>query len=265
MSFFGYEFIFDSKPSSEYGLVISSIGDSGTIESPQGSGISLITKKILRNPTEYLYGVEQQPVLEFDLEFFSQNPISGEMRNIVSSWLFGQQNFKILRILQSDLQNIYFNVFFINAVATYVGRVQYGWKAHARCDSPFANTNSQTILHSFSGSAIVNEVLTINNLSANAYYTYPTLAFRTSTMGNSFSITNINDNNRIFSFTALLAEETISVDCLRQIVVSNSGLLRVSHFNLKWFRLVPGINILTVVGGVTYYTMTIPIVKKVGA
>src|ERR1035437_2464599 len=137
MSFNAYEFIFDGIPSSNYGLVISSINNSGVGDSSMGSSSNPITKKLLRNPKEYIFGVELSPVLTFDLEITSQNPISADMRNFIGSWLFGQMTYKKLQILQDDLQNYYYNVLFTDATLIYAGNLHYGYKIKARSDSPF--------------------------------------------------------------------------------------------------------------------------------
>jgi hypothetical protein len=256
--------VFNGIPSSTFNLVISSINDSGVIESPEGSGLNLITKKITRSPIEYLFGVEQTPALEFDLEITSQNPISAEDRSTIGSWLLGQQGYKKLQILQDDFANIYFNCIAVSSSVVFVGRLAYGWKIHLRCDSPWGWDYPKTITQSFSGSAIVNQSLSIVNPSANSYYTLPIVSFTTSSIGNSFSIINSNDANREFAFTGLLANETITTDNQKLLITSSTGLTRVSKFNLHWFRLLPNLNNLTIAGGITNYTITIPVAKKVG-
>lgn len=264
MAFFSTEFLFDGISSYDFGLFISNIDSSGVVRSPMGSGINLVTKKILRNPIEYLYGTEQGPRLEFDLSFHSSDPISAETRNIVSSWLFGQQNFKRLQIMQSDLENVYFNVLITSANAVYVGNYQIGWDCHIVCNSPFAYEFpiTQTVTNSSGG--VVLWSATINNISANADYTYPLLNFSTNAMGTSFSITNISDGDRVFLFDGINANETITVDNQRQIISSDTGLMRISKFNKNFFRLIPGINSLTVLGGFSSFTVTYTPFKKIG-
>jgi hypothetical protein len=264
LSFFSYEFIYNGIPSSTYGLFISSVNTSGIIDSPQGSGIVLFTKKILRNPKNFLYGVSQEPVLEFDLQFTSEDSISAQDRSVIGSWLFGQQDYKHLQILQDDMQHIYFNCIITESSVIYVGNLCKGWKAHVVCDSPFAYEYPKTVTESFSGSAIVSKSVSINNTSADSYYVYPIVTFTTSATGDGFSITNASDAGRIFSFSGILANETITIDCLKQIISSDTGLMRVSKFNLNWFRLVPNVNNLTIVGGITNYSIVYEVARKVG-
>jgi phage-related protein len=268
MSFFALSFIYDTFNSEEFGLFISSMDSGGITSSTVGSGVNLITKKILRNPVEYLYGVEQGPGMEFELTFNSATALSAEDRNIISSFLFGQLTYKKLQIIQYDLENVYFNCIFKNPVAVYVGNVQYGWKCTAVCDSPFAYEYATTLTRTGSPSSILNETISFNNLSANADYTYPLITFTTNGTGDSFSIRNTTDSNRTFAFTGISAGETISVDNLKQIISSSTGLMRISKFNLSsgygFLRLLPGINSLTAVGGVTQYSITYTPFKKIG-
>jgi phage-related protein len=263
MAFWGWEFLIDNVSSVDFGLFISSIEGSSVINSPMGSGLNPIVKKLLRNPVEYLYGVELGPPLEFSLEFFSANPISSEDRNIIGQWLFGNMAYRKLQIIQYDLENVYFNVLITNATATYVGNQHYGWRCDIKCDSPFAYEYSNVTTRT-GGAGILNETFNFNNLSATQDYTYPLLAFTTNGIGTSFSITNAMDTSRIFLFDSISANETITVDNQRQIITSSLGLMRISRFNKNWLRLLPGINALTSVGGVTSYTITYTPFKKIG-
>lgn len=269
MAFFGYEFIYNGIPSSNYGLVISNMGSSGKIESPQGSTVNLITKKILRNPIEFLYGVEQGPILEFDIEFYSENPISAIDRNIIGAWLFGRQKFEKLQILQGDLEGVVFNCLIIEAKVAYVGNLAVGWTARVRCDSPFAWGKSITINQDIdTGFEKYIETRKIFNPSSDNYYTYPLLAF-TVFMAGDFILTNDTEDSakseiRQFKFTGLKAQETITVDNKHQIITSSLGILRIGKFNYNWFRLLPGINNITFNGYLTNYNITFPVAKKVG-
>jgi len=269
MAFFGYEFIYNGISSSNYGLVVSNIGESGMLESAQGSEIGLITKKILRNPVEYLLGVEQNPVLEFDIEFTAEQPLSAWDRNAIATWLFGRQKFEKLQIVQGDLEDVYFNCLFTNASVKYAGNLARGWKAHVRCDSPFAwNLNPGSISETLNGSVESALTKVIINYSANNYYTYPLVIFTTGN-GNTVVIRNNTDNDlsgqiRQFQFTTLLNNETVTVDNGKQIMSSNKTSYLAPHFNYHWLRLVPGYNELQIYGYISQYSITYPVAKKVG-
>jgi hypothetical protein len=274
MAFYGLEFIYNDIPSSDFGLFISKIDGQGVSESPLGSSIKLITKKLLRDPVEFFYGVEQAPVLEFDLEFFSAKPLSALDRNIISSWLFGQQKRGTLQILQEDFEGTTFNCIMDSSSGQYVGNIQRGFKAHVICDSPFGwgepyeynYTNYDSIPFSF--------VDHIYNESADSFYTYPTIVFVMGWFGTNFSINNLTDEEKVgsrpFSFTNLQngnpLGEMITVDNKRKIVTSSTGLRRLSsqYFNLKWLRLLPGDNELLFAGAARAFAIGFPVAKKVG-
>ena len=264
MAFYGYEFLFDNVSSSIFGLFISDLESSGVINSPMGSSVTPSTKKILRNPIEYIYSVEQGPVLEFDLSFNSATPISAYDRNLIGSVLFGQAEYKKLQIVQPDLQDIYFNCIITSATATYVGNLHYGWRCHIRCDSPYAYEFPKIYQRTNTSGGIWSELININNLSVSSDYTYPLVVFTTNGIGTSFSITNLTDANRVFAFGGISANETISVDNHKQIIKSSTGLMRISYFNLNWLRLLPGINVLNVVGGYGTYNIVYTPLKKIG-
>jgi hypothetical protein len=279
MAFLGLEFIFNNIPSSNFGLFISKIDGQGVNESSLGSSIKLITKKLLRDPVEFFYGVEQAPVLEFELEFFSVNPLSAMDRNIISSWLFGQQTRGTLQILQEDFEGIHFNCIMDSSSATYVGNIQQGFKAHIICDSPFAwgqpGVVSYTNTTELPIGLVYDSALHVYNESADNFYTYPTIQFTMGWFGTDFAIRNTTDEALIgearpFGFSYLTTGspvgETITVDNKRKIVQSSTGLTRLSstYFNLKWLRLLPGDNVLEVVGSPLNFTITYPVAKKVG-
>jgi len=113
----------------------------------------------------------------------------------------------------------------------------------------------------------VNENFTIMNTSDDEDYIFPLITFTTSGIGTSFSITNLSlaslDVNTC-SFNPLSANETISMDCDRQLFVSSTGLRRMSSFNKWFFRLAPGLNSINVSGGITSFAMTYKFARKIG-
>jgi hypothetical protein len=79
-------------------------------------------------------------------------------------------------------------------------------------------------------------------------YVYPKIDFTTSSTTTSFSIKNINDNDRLFSFTGISGNENLIIDNDRKIISSSTSLNRLQKFNLNWFRLKTGFNNLVVNG-----------------
>jgi phage-related protein len=79
------------------------------------------------------------------------------------------------------------------------------------------------------------------------------------------SITNLDDSNRVFSFTGVSPNEVLTVNNSLQTISSSTGLIRLSYFNKHFLRLVPGVNRLRIQGNVGSVAMTTQFVaKKIG-
>jgi hypothetical protein len=83
-------------------------------------------------------------------------------------------------------------------------------------------------------------------------------------IGGNITLTNIQDNNRQFQLTGLLANEVITINNDLQIITSSLGLPRLSNFNLNWFRLLPNLNTILVQGNISNLSMTYYFDKKIG-
>jgi len=263
--FYGASFLFNNISAEEYDLRILNFDSGGNASSPAGSDIAIYQKYAYRKSKPYLFGTSQNIPLEFDLTIGSGTPISGELRNLIEDWLLGKKEYLPLQIVQDDLETIIFNVLFTKSSVKYVGNLDYGFVLHAQCDAPWGFEYPKTLTKTYSGSAIVNETFTFYNDSADADYLYPSIVFTTSGTGTGLSIINNTDNSREFAFAGISAGETVTIDNDKQIISSSTGLLRMSKFNKKFFRLLPKSNSLTMVGGITSFVMTYQFAKKVGA
>lgn len=261
MSFQAKSFVFDSTPSEMYDIVISSDGDTGT--SPIGD-IELMTTKIWRRPSVYLYGVSQKPVLQFPIILHNINGgLTAHDLSLISTWLFGQQNYKKLQIVQDDMFNIYFNCFFTQPEVVRIGNIIVGVKATIVCDSPFAKTFPITHNTNYA-SPPSSASLVFDNYSDDSYYLFPTVEFTITGAGGGVSITNTTDDGRIFSFETLSPGETISVNNDLQIITSSLTLNRMAKFNKKFFRFLRGRNTLSVTGNINNLKFIYSLSKKIG-
>ena len=192
-------------------------------------------------------GRSQEPVLEFPLTFGTYSEITALDRDLISAWLFGRNEYKKLYILQDDLNGAYFNCFLKNPIPLYVGNINYAFQCTVVCDSPFAYGYEKVISGSYT-SSLTSTYIDVYNNSSEDDYLYPEISFQMNDGGTSFSLTNTSDSDRLFAFgtssgSPLLTNEEIYVDNDLQIINSSTGLLRVSHFNKNWLRLIPGKNI----------------------
>jgi phage-related protein len=263
MSFWGKNFVFNGTPSELYDLMLINFS-TGQIESPGGAGIEIIDKKVLRKAKPYFYGAQQVPKLEFNLTIGSPNYVDGYTRNLIERWLFGQISYQKLMIMESDLDDCYFNCFLTDPSNTYIGNLNVAYTCKAICDAPWAWSYPKTYTQNLSGTTVSSGSFVFYNMSADNDYLYPTLSFSTNSVGNRATFTNETDNGRSFVFFDINANETISVDNDKQYLTSSTGLLRVSKFNKNWFRLLPGANIISYAGGLSTFSLTYQFAKKVG-
>jgi phage-related protein len=260
-------FIWNGVPSENYNLYVANM-DTGVISVSSGSDVEIFEQNIYRNPKPYFYGVSQTPKLEFDFSIFSPNAISAVERNLIEKWLLGNINYGILQFCQCDMDDIYYRVILTKGENFYAGNINRGLTLHAVADSPWAWKYPITTTFSYTGETVVDTTVNFINMSANNDYTYPIFEFDLNIVGTSFTITNITDDNHIFQFTDMDANEHIVVDCSKKTVVSSTGLYRLSHMTLDsthgFFRLLPGKNVLHVLAGIGLFSITTQDAVKIG-
>lgn len=261
MSFFGSAFIFDDVPSEIYNLYISS-PDGGMVETSGSGDVEILTQKVFRNPKPYLLGVQQSPVLSFEVQFTSPNELMSDDIRIIQAWLCGRQTYKKLQIIQADMQDIYYNCFITNPKIIRAGNMIRGISATVICDSPFAWGFPQVFTLDYpNGTANVN--VSINNISDNTYYEYPSVFIIMDNLGGTVRLTNNSDNGRQFQFIELSALEELTIDNEKCIITSSTGLRRLSKFNKNWFRLVNGENNINAFGNFEHLEITYNPARKV--
>ena len=262
MSFWGASFIFDGIPSELHSLYISS-PDGGEVDTNGSSNVELYVENLYRKSKNYLLGAKQSPALEFDVSFNSPREITSPDVGHIQSWLFGHNQYKKLQILQSDMQDVYFNCFLTEPRVNKVGNIIRGIKAKVICDSPFAWTFPRTKTYSFTD-ADVNQTVNFFNLSDDNDYNYPSLVITTNEFGGDFNISLTQDNSRLFEFTGLTPNETVTINNELGTISSSTSLKRLSNFNKNWFRLVRGLNTITFTGSLSQVDMTYQFARKVG-
>lgn len=263
MGFYASNFVYNNIISSEYGLRISSLNDSGSDHS--AATVELFTQNIYRRPKVYLLGVQQTPVLTIPISVTTPTELSSTESSTISRWLFGQMNYKKLQILQPDMQYIYFNCIFTEPQILRIGNIIRGYTATIVCDSPFAWEYPYWSTHEYSEEWFeISDSISINNSSDNPDYTYPTVQFKINQFGGGISIINNTDNGREFVFENLSPNEIIRVDSEVQSITSSTGLNRFTNFTgYKWFRYVPNKNNLSISGNVGYVSFLHHFAKKV--
>jgi hypothetical protein len=263
LSFFGSNFIYDNITSESFNLKIGYLNSGGTQESTSGSNIKIISDKVRRKPKPYFYGVEIEPVLEFDMFVYSEVALDIYDLSAINKWLYGRQQYKWLQVQQENgMEGIWYNCFLTNPQDIYIGNLPYCKKFTVVCDAPWAWTDEFTYNYTIT---TPNQSIIFNNLSDCADdYLYPYVSFTISSTTTNFSIKNNSDNGREFKFTNISGNETITVNNELQIITSSTLNNRLNNFNLKWLRLVSGNNSLIVNGNCPSLIFKMRFPKKIG-
>ena len=263
MAFYSREFVFDNTPSSTYSLTISS-ADNAESKTNMPGDVKLLTQKLHRRTDEFLYGVSIEPILSFDVLFTTDNnELSALDLELIGKWLFGRRSYSKLRILQPDMEDVYFDCIFTSPKIYRVGNEIRGVEATVHCKDAWALTNEKVFTYTYSPNA-VNETITHGNLSDDSGYTYPTLIITVDNYGGNITFINTSDSNRTSTFTALQANEILTINNNYQTLSSSTGLKRLSNFNKNFFRLKSGKNIITLNGACSSFVIKYPMARKIG-
>ena len=245
MAYYASNFMFDDIPSERFGLIIVS-DDSGESSTNASNNVNLITQEIFRRPKPYFYGVQQTPVLEFPIKFMTtEYEITASDSSIIQQWLFGQMNYKELRILQPDMQDIYYMCFLTDPQIIRIGNIVRGYSCTVKCDSPFAYGEEINDVIIENNADYIDNTYEIENKSENNYYTFPTLGLTTTdvfypkkieiTGSNFTSIENthvnfVNKSNSDISYPCvvekILEDKTKLIVTVPQIPVATDALVK---------------------------------------
>jgi len=264
MPFYSSSFVYDSRPSSYFNLYVSEIGGDGSSTWNGGSSMEVYNKKLYRRSTPFFYGSAVGDNMEFELSFTSPEDIDSRTSELIQKWLFSSRSYKKLMIVQPDMQDVYMNVILNDPQVVREGNLIRGYTCTAQCDSPFGGWKfPKTKTYAYTAEVIDNTV-TFNNVSDDSgNYLYPQLVITMNNAGGDITITNQSDGSRITSFTDLSPSEILTVDNSLQQISSSTDLKRMSNFNKKFFRLIPGINTIRFQGNVSSIAMTYQFVAKI--
>ena len=252
--------MFDGKTSDLYGLFCAKRDASGVDASPLGSEVEIIEDYVTRRETPYFYGVSFSTKLTFPISFFSECPIPRERVSEISRWLFGLPTYRQLKIIQDDMNNIYYNCMLTQNSLVCIGNEVYGFESTVVCDSPWAYTDEFT----FSKTNISGNTR-VTNISDNTRYTKPRITLEFTSDQSNVSVVNITDTgSSAMSFTTVTSGEIITMDCdLRTISSNRTGIQ--DRFNGKYIYLVQGINVITLTGIFSNITIRYIPARKVGS
>jgi len=264
MPFYSSSFVYDSRPSSYFNLYVSEIGGDGSSTWNGASSMEIYNKKLYRRSTPYFYGSAVGDNMEFELSFTSPEDIDSRTSELIQKWLFSSRSYKKLMIVQPDMQDVYMNVILNDPQVVREGNLIRGYTCTAQCDSPFGGWKfPKTKVYTYTAEVIDNTVTFNNSSDDGGNYLYPQLLITMNNAGGDITITNQSDGDRVFSFIDLSPNEILTVDNSLQQISSSTDLKRMSKFNKKFFRLIPGINTIRFQGNVSSIAMTYQFVAKI--
>lgn len=243
MAFFGCQFVFDGISSYEYGLTVYDFGS----QSEGGrftSGASIMEDRTPNRYTPLFYGVTQNTPLTFTLTFGADPETIDEGKwldrwelEVISRWLTGHRQYKYLEVVQPDMEAVRYRCLITDLQYSTYGKMPWALTCTVTCDSPFAYLYPEVTEYIVGGT--LRKTL---RSRASSFYYYPKIDLII--YGNSFSIKNLSDNGRVFSFSELPGGETrISIDNENEIITTTkTGLNPYDKFNFRFLRLVPGNN-----------------------
>lgn len=256
MAFYGRSFLYNGTPSELYGLYIMNLDGKAVSTSMGSSSMDIKEEKIFRRATPYFLGATPSPKLEYDFSAFSYEEIDAVRFEAIQKWLFSSRSYKPFSIDQPDIQDVYFNAILNSPKIERVGDLIMGFSCTIECDSPFAYKYPQTTTYTYTAPVVDSTEVYYNMSDDTGDYLYPnSLIITMNNIAGDISITNLNDSNRIVSFTNLAASEVLTISPLYQTISSSTGLKRLSNSNKKFLRLVPNINRLRIQGNVASISM----------
>ena len=251
MAFCGNTFIFDDIPCTEFGLMLYHFGSNEQDDVNFQNG-SVIEDRLPSRYDALMYGISQNQALEYTLVFganmdsIDQNSSLDRFEvEAIVAWLTGHRKRKWLTIVQDDMETFRYKCLISELKLITYGDMPWAFSCKVSCDSPFAYTFPEEFDYTLSGQTNVNFH---NRSSYNGYYC-PNLEI-TLNGGQSISIVNESDENRVFEFTGLPTNKDliIYVDNKNQVITNNLDLNLYPYFNMKFLRLVRGYNMLKITG-----------------
>ena len=253
MNVFFEDIKIDNFVASEYGLFPISFDYNGDEDDDLAMGSETNEEYIGDSTIPLDYGSTHHGKLEFIITFGKKRCGSNEdmdisnfeMRSILRE-LTGKQHYRDLYFLDDKMhydEKIHFRVKVIKTERKRICNVGVALIFTLQCDSFWGYTDYQELNYFVQNGQTIYFCNTSDELND---YLYPILEVTPILNVSKLSITNISDNNRITTVNDVKANEKITFDSKNEIICSSTnGRIIANDFNLKFPRLIPGMNELT--------------------
>ena len=253
MAFWGDEFIFDDITCTDFGLMIYHFGSNDQDDVSFKNG-DIVEDKLSSRYDSLMYGLVQNESLEYTLVFGANiesidanSYIDRYEVEAIAAWLTGHDTRKWLTIVQDDMESFRYKCIISELKLITYGDLPWAFSCKVSCDSPFAYTFPEESTYIVYGES---QIRFFNRSSYNGLYR-PNLEIEL-LGGDEVSIENLSDKSRIFQFRGLPTSDPliIYVDNKNQVITNNQGINLYPYFNMKFFRLIRGDNVLKISGHV---------------
>lgn len=265
MNFYGAHFEYAGRSSTDYGLIIASINESQNMAvSGRAELITLFNK---RDDRRYYIDTKYDGAhLEYEIEIFSEEPLSLSDQRTITKWLFHQKGYyklyvavaddcdnESIRTVNGSDKRIYLNCILIEPEKIDGADGIHGYKCRAICDSPtgWMETVSQT----FTINGANNNSSSTISVTADTdlhEYVYPVVRITMAAAGDCKIVNATDSSARFTTLKELDSGTTLRMNGNTNFITSGYYS---KFYDRNFVRLLDGNNSLTVYGPVASITL----------
>lgn len=226
------DFIFNYKSLSDFGFIIASFGDDGTVTP---GVITYTTTNVPNHDRRYISSVQYDSTIIFEFSIVKHDcagkldPINRYEESAIRKWLECEDGYHDLYFYQEDYENIYYRAYFTVTPQIIAGRT-YGYKLVATTDSVYAYDVELEYDFDMEADNEYEFFLDSDKLG----YIYPKIEITPFESGDlRLDITANNEIQSSSVFKNVVANQTFKIDCQLKKVEN----MDFNNFNLVFPRL----------------------------
>lgn len=246
LSFNACEFIFDGISSGQYNMTIAYLNN----DRPDNITVSKHIIDIYKPKfgKSKILNVTEDEIRSFEISLVRSTPINPHEINSISAWLMPKDNkYRKLYIDDEKYQGYYYNCKVLEIEATEINGYPYAIKCKVECDSLYSYSNERK--KTYNSPTLP---LTINFVNDSSEELKPLFKFKCSTQNGNISLQN-QSTDKTMILSNLSLNETITINCAEQSIVSDLGYLRLKDFNKEFMDFKKGMNKLILSGNADYF------------
>ena len=187
-------FIFDGKPSDDYGLMIYFLNDEATRELNLGTNVNVVEDRIANRITPIHYGTNINQSMSFTLTFGSVEYLEDYEVDAILGWLTGHNTYKYLEYVDGD-HYVRYKCILNDFKSVYINGLPIAFSCTVMCDGQFGYEYPITTTYTVTDT---ERVIDFFNRGSYNGYLKPKLKIKFDDDASGISIVNQTDNNREF-------------------------------------------------------------------